>query len=221
MAHEIPLSNRLTRGPEAEGVPYNDSMKTFALTVLLLPAAAFGQDTAEVRRLFEAGRYQQVIEATGAEAPPAVLYTAAQSHQKLGATDEARATYSQLAARPEDDAWHFIGLSGQQLLDDQAAAALESAQRAVALAGQLPDAHYQLGLVLAKREAWGEAAAAFDRVTELNRGHAYAHYYGGLMHYRASRPDRMANHFEQFLKLAPEAPERPEVLQIMRTVRGR
>jgi len=42
-----------------------------------------------------------------------------------------------------------------------------------------------------------------------------------LMHYRANRPDRMANHFEQFLKLAPEAPERPEVTQIMKTVRGR
>jgi hypothetical protein len=41
------------------------------------------------------------------------------------------------------------------------------------------------------------------------------------MHYRANRPDRMANHFEQFLKLAPDAPERPEVMQIMKTVRGR
>jgi len=41
------------------------------------------------------------------------------------------------------------------------------------------------------------------------------------MEYRAGRPDRMANHFEAFLRLAPEAPERPEVIQIMRTVRGR
>jgi len=47
---------------------------------------------------------------------------------------------------------------------------------------------------------------------------AYAHYYGGLMHYRANRPDRMANHFDYFLKLAPEAPERPEVMQIMKTI---
>jgi len=31
----------------------------------------------------------------------------------------------------------------------------------------------------------------------------------------------MANDFEQFLKLAPNAPERPEVMQIMKTVRGR
>lgn len=196
-------------------------MKKIVLAVLLVPAAAFGQDAAEVRRMFEAGRYQQVVETTGAEASPSVLYTAAQSHQKLGATDQARETYAQLAALPEDDAWHFIGLSGQQLLDDRTDAALESARQAVGLAGRLPDAHYQLGLVLAKREDWRAAADAFDRVTELNPGHAYAHYYGGLMHYRASRPDRMANHFEQFLKLAPEAPERPEVLQIMRTVRGR
>ena len=89
------------------------------------------------------------------------------------------------------------------------------------MAGDLPEAHYQLGLVLAKRQDWRGAAEAFDRAAELNPANAYAHYYGGLMHYRASRPDRMANHFEQFLKLAPEAPERPEVLQIMRTVRGR
>jgi hypothetical protein len=29
----------------------------------------------------------------------------------------------------------------------------------------------------------------------------------------------MAVHFDQFLKLAPEAPERPEVLSIMKTLR--
>lgn len=196
-------------------------MKKMFLVALLLPSAASAQDGATVRRMFEAGQYQQVIESADDEAAPEGLYAAAQSHQKLGATDQARETYDQLAARPEGDAWHFIGLSGQQLLDDQTDAALESAQQAVEMAGDLSDAQYQIGLVLAKRQDWGGAAEAFDRAAELNPGHAYAHYSGGLMHYRASRPDRMAIHFEQFLKLAPEAPERPEVLQIMRTVRGR
>ncbi len=204
-------------------------MRTLAFAFLLTPALAFGlalsdtegQDAAEVRRLFEAGRFQQVVESAGSDAAPAVVYTAAQSHQKLGATGEARAAYEQLATRAEDDPWHFIGLSGQQLLDEQTGPALESAQQAVSLAPRLADAHYQLGLVHAKREDWRAAAEAFDRATELNPSVAYAHYYGGLMHYRAGRPDRMANHFEQFLKLAPEAPERPEVMQIMRTVRGR
>ena len=196
-------------------------MKTLAFALLLFPAVALAQDASQVRRLFEAGQYQQAIQSADAGASPEALYTAAQSHQKLGASDEARGTYGRLAERPEDDAWHFIGLSGQQLLDDQTDAALESAQQAVQMAGHVPEAHYQVGLVLAKRQDWRGAAEAFDRAADLNPANAYAHYYGGLMQYRAGRPDRMANHFEQFLKLAPEAPERPEVLQIMKTVRGR
>ena len=171
--------------------------------------------------MFEAGQYQQVIDIADSSASPEVLYSAAQSHQKLGAANEARDTYGRLAARPDDDAWHFIGLSAQQLLDNQTDAALESARAASGLAGGLAEAPYQLGLVLAKRQDWRGAAEAFDRTAELSPGYAYAYYYGGLMHYRAGRVDRMAIHFERFLKLAPEAPERPEVLQIMRTVRGR
>jgi tetratricopeptide (TPR) repeat protein len=196
-------------------------MKILAVALVLLPSFALAQDASEVRRLFEAGQYQRVVEAASPDAEPAVVYTAAQSHQKLGANDQANELYSQLASRGEDDVWHFIGRSGQQLVSDDVEGALQSARRAVAIDGGLAEAHFQLGLVLAKRQSWGEAAAAFDKAGDLNPANAYAHYYGGLMHYRANRPDRMANHFEQFLKLAPEAPERPEVLQIMRTVRGR
>lgn len=195
--------------------------KILLMALLLLPTAAVAQDTAQVRRMFEAGQYQQVIETAADAAAPEAIYTAAQSHQRLGAANEARNTYARLASRPEEDPWHFIGLSGQQLLDDDAEGALTSAQQAVAMAGGLAEAHFQLGLVLARRQDWGGAAEALDRAAELSPAYAYAHYYGGLMHYRANRPDRMAIHFEAFLKLAPEAPERPEVVQIMRTVRGR
>jgi len=196
-------------------------MKRILFAVFFIPSLALAQDGAQVRKLFEAGQYQLAIETADSAGSPEALYTAAQSHQRLGATDEARQAYGQLAARPDDDAWHFIGVSAQQLLDGQADAALESARQAAALADHLPEVHYQIGLVLAKRQDWRGAADAFDRAAELGPGHAYAHYYGGLMHYRANRPDRMAIHFERFLKLAPEAPERPEVTQIMRTVRGR
>jgi tetratricopeptide (TPR) repeat protein len=182
---------------------------------------AYAQDTSSVRRAFEAGRYQQVIEAAHPDADPGVLFAAGQSQQKLGAVDQAREAYRRLGERPEDDPWHFIGLSASQLLDNDTDSALASAQRAVEINGGLADAHYQRGLVLAKREDWGGAAEAFDRVSQLEPMHAYAYYYAGLMHYRASRPDLMAVRFERFLKLAPDAPERPEVTQIMRTIRGR
>lgn len=192
-----------------------------ALTFTLAAATAFAQDRVQLREQFEAGQFQQVVQSVPADAAPEALYLAAQSHEKLGAAPQAMEAYAQLAARPEADPWHFIGESAQRTLEGNLDAAVAAARQAVAMDGGLQDAHFQLGLVLAKRQEWAEGAAAFDRVTQIDPGNAYAHYYGGLMQYRAGRPDQMAIHFEQFLKLAPQAPERPEVLQIMRTVRGR
>lgn len=198
-------------------------MKNMLLTIVLVVVASpvFAQDTAQVQKLFEAGQYQRVVDSAQPDGDPAVLYTAAQSHQKLGENDRALETYGALAGRDESDIWHFIGLSGQQLIQDDLDGAVASARHAVEMDDGMSEAHYQLGLVLAKRQEWAPAAAEFERVTEINPSNAYAHYYGGLMQYRANRLDRMANHFEQFLRLAPDAPERPEVTQIMRTVRGR
>ena len=197
-------------------------MKTLvfgAALLALVPALARAQDPAHLQKLFESGQYQQVADSTTPDAPPAAIYLAGQSHQKLGAMAQASEAYSRLAALPEGDPWRAIGVSSQQLLQNDLDGALASAQQAVAAAGTLPEAQFQLGLVYAKRQDWGAAAQAFDRAAELNPALAYAHYYGGLMHYRAKRPDQMAIHFEHFLKLAPDAPERPEVLQIMKTVR--
>jgi tetratricopeptide (TPR) repeat protein len=186
----------------------------------LSPAFAFGQDAGQVQRLFEAGNHQQVVEAASADAPPPVLYTAAQSYQKLGNNDQALEAYRKLAEQPESDAWHWIGLAGQNLIEGNNDGALDAAKRAVDT-GNTAEANFQLGLVHARRQEWREAADAFDRASDSDPSNAYAHYYGGLMQYRAGRHDRMAIHFEQFLRLAPDAPERPEVLQIMKTIRGR
>ena len=183
--------------------------------------AAAQDSSAQARERYEAGQYQQVIEAAGPDADPAVVFTAVLSHEKLGATEQAAELARRLAERPDEDAWHAIGVSISELLANNTDAALAASEQAVSVAGELPEAHYQHGLVLAKRQAWREAAAAFDRASQLNPQFAHAYYYAGLMHYRAGRSDLMAVRFERFLKLAPEAPERPEVQQIMRTIRGR
>ena len=196
-------------------------VSALAIVTWLLAVPAHAQDPGEIQRLFEAGRFQQVVEATNPDSPPDVLYTTAQSQQKMGATDQAMQTFTRLAERPEGDPWRFIGLSGRQLTEGNVEAAVASGRQAVAMAGDLPQAHFQLGLALARAQQWNEAAAAFDAASERQPNNAYAHYYGGMMHYRANRVDRMAVHFEQFLKLAPEAPERPEVVSIMRTLQAR
>ena len=198
-------------------------MSRFLATALitLLSSLALAQDPGEVQRLFEAGRYQQVVEATTPQSPPEVLYTTAQSQQKMSANDQALQTYNRLAERPEGDPWHFIGLSGRQLVEGNIDGAVASARQGVAAGGDLPHAHYQLGLALVRQQQWADAAAAFEAASSRQPTNAYAHYYGGMAYYRANRVDRMATHFEQFLKLAPEAPERPEVQSIMRTLQKR
>ncbi len=199
-------------------------MKTINLAVVfaLLTVPAFAQDASRVRKMLEAGQYQQVVDTSASpEASPEVVYMAAQGAQKLGNGDLAAQSYSRLASLPEGNPWRLIGLSGQGLLTNDINQARDFAAQAVQAAGNLPEAYYQLGLVLARAQDWAGAADAFDHATQLNPAMAQAHYYGGLSYYRANRVDRMAIHFEQFLKLAPDAPERPEVVQIMRTVRGK
>ena len=198
-------------------------MKQAFLTVLaaLCTTTAFAQSASQAQRQFEAGNYQQAVEGVTPDSDPALVFTAAQSYQKLGQNDQAMEAYGFLAARGEGDPWHDIGVSGQQLMNGDAGGATASARQAVAAGGSMAEAHFQLGLALAKSQNWSEAAAEFDQVTTLDAANAYAYYYGGLMHYRANRPDRMANRFERFLQLAPNAPERPEVTQIMSTIRGR
>ena len=88
-----------------------------ALATLLIPTAVLAQDPGQIQRLFEAGKYQQVVDATTPDSPPEVLYTIAQSQQKLGANDQAAQTFGRLAERPEADPWRFIGLSGRQIVE--------------------------------------------------------------------------------------------------------
>ena len=191
-----------------------------ALVLALSPAMVGAQSpSADARRFFEAGQYTEAIGLARVDSAPDVLYVAGQSYQRLGMPEPAAALYDQLAARPAADPWQAIGLSARRQLDGQLDAALAAANDAVARGPMVPEAHYQLGLAQAARQAWPAAAAAFDRAVGIDPRLAYAHYFGGLMYSRANQPAQMAVRFEQFLRLAPEAPERPEVLQIMRAAR--
>ncbi len=194
-------------------------------SMALAVALTAGQNVADVRQLYDAGRYQEVVRAAdlaGAEADNAarLQYLAAQSYSKLNDADGARRTYQRLADSGANP-WSPIGKSAVQLMDNQFDEALASADQAVAMAASLPEAHYQRGIVFMTRKDYGGAVDAFTRATELDPRFAAAYYYAGLANYRVKRIDLMANNFGTFIKLAPNAPERPEVESILRTVRGR
>ena len=187
---------------------------------------ASAQSFLDLRKLYDAGQYQQTI-ATASSArvsgdeQPRVTYLVGQSHQKLRHLDEARQQYSQLAARGDDDPWRDIGRSALALLASDAAGAVDAANQAANRRASLPEAHFQRGLALSVRQDMADAAAAFEKATELEPSWAEAHYYAGLAYSKVKRFDKTATHFDTFLKLAPQSPSRPEVQSIMRTLSGK
>jgi len=179
------------------------------------------QSLADVRKLFDAGQYQQAAGAGGADQDPRIAYLVGQSYQRLSRLDDARNAYEQLTARPDADAWHHIGRSAVALLASDAAGAADAAGQAVARGGSVPEAYYQQGLALSLRQDMAGASAAFQKAADLDPGWAYAHYYAGLTYAKVKRADLTAAHFQTFLRLAPDAPEKPEVQSILKTLGAR
>jgi tetratricopeptide (TPR) repeat protein len=188
------------------------------LTVLSLGVArATAQDDA--RKLFEAGKYQTVVEQTAADGSPGAQYVRGLTFLKLNQPDAAKEAFRRVQSG--GDAWRSVGESAVALTDKNQDAALEAARKAVSQNGRLAEAQYQLGLVLDAKGDNSAAAEAFAKAADANPQMAYAHYYAGMNFNKAKRVDRMAVYFENFLKLAPNAPERAAVESIMRTVRGK
>src|SRR5438046_1056686 len=136
-------------------------------TIALTLALAAGQNVAEVRQLFDAGRYQEVVRASELAGPEAdnavrVQFLAGQSYSKLNDVNGARRAYQRLAENGASP-WAAIGRSALELLDRNFDAAQASVDQAVAATPSLPEAHYQRGLVLLARNDFGNAADALTK----------------------------------------------------------
>lgn len=188
-----------------------------ALTCVSLATYAVAQE--DLQKLFDAGKFQEVVEKTPGDAPPDAQYRKGLAHRKLDQNDQAKEAFGRLAGGGE--AWNAVGESARLQIDGNLDGALDAATKAVGHNPDLAAAHYQLGLVQDARGENTPAATEFARAAELDPQMAYAHYMAGMSFYKAKRVDKMANYFENFMQLAPNAPERPAVQSILKTLRGR
>jgi len=170
----------------------------------------------EVQRLFQSGDYEQVVEASR-DGDPASTYLAAQALLKLNRMDGVAAEFARL--KGNGPAWSLVGESGEALAANDTRRAVELARKATEADDDNPYAFYQLGLAASKASDWGTAASAFTKAISLKPDLAYAHYYAALVHQRQRQLPQAAEHFEAFLRLAPEAPERQAVQAIMRSLK--
>ena len=180
-------------------------------------SVATAEQKPEVQRLFQSGAYEQAVDAAR-DSDPASTYLAAQSLRKLNRNDQAVAELGRLRGG-DQPAWRLIGESTEALIANDAGRAVEVARRAVEADGGNPFAQYQLGLSAAKANDWGTAVAALTHAIELKPDFAYAHYYAALSYQRQRQLSKTAEHFDAFLRLAPDAPERSAVLAILRTIK--
>ncbi len=185
------------------------------------PAAA--PSPVSLESLYEAGRYQDVVTATGTTTPnqgsPEQLWLAAHSYQRMKRDDQARGQFGRLVSN-KDKAWHLVGQLGTALLEGNA----EAIDRGIAAADAYPNHPYvqfELGMALAGKNNYAGAARAMDRSAGVAPDNAYARYYAGLAYERAKRVDLAAERLEAFVRLAPQAPERAQVESILETLRGR
>lgn len=81
------------------------------------------------------------------------------------------------------------------------------------------DVPYYRGLLQISQGKFEEGAEQLENATERNPNNAYAHYYAGLAYNSLKRTDKVIEHFDKFLKLAPQAPEAKKVQSIMKSAR--
>lgn len=180
-----------------------------------LSASSVWAQKPDVQRLFQSGSYEQAVEAAR-DGDPATTYLAGQSMLKLdrGAGE----AFNKLAAS-DQPAWKFVGQSANALMANDTGGAVNLARQAIEADGGNAFAHYQLGLAASKMNDWGTAIAGFTKAVELKPDFAYAHYYAGLAYQRQRQLPKTAEHFDAFLRLAPDAPERSAVAAVLRTIK--
>lgn len=195
----------------------NRSIYAVVAVLGLSGSAIAAEQKPEVQRLFQSGSYEQAVEAAR-DGDPASTFLAAQSLLRLDRVDRATAEMTRLRAS-DQTGWRLIGESGEAMIGNDAGRAVELARRAIEADGDNPFAHYQLGLAASKAGDWGTASQALSRTLELKPDFAYAHYYAALAHQRQRQLPRTAEHFDAFLRLAPDAPERAAVVAILKTIK--
>ena len=195
----------------------NRSIFAVAAVLAWSSFALAAEQKPEVQRLFQSGSYEQAADAAR-DADPASTYIAVQALLKLDRNDRAAAELTRLRAN-EQPSWRSIGESGEAVLANDAGRAIELARRAIGADAGNPFAHYQLGLAASKASDWGTAVSGFTKAVELKPDFAYAHYYAGLAYQRQRQLPKTAEHFDAFLRLAPDAPERSAVIAILRTIK--
>jgi tetratricopeptide (TPR) repeat protein len=171
--------------------------------------------------LYESGEDREIVNrvknSVATNVTGADRWFAAQSQLRLGLRNDAINDLTTLTQTGGDAAVQVAAqLAIARLMNDEATLG-QARAAAAAYPGNLL-VQYELGLSYAVRNDFASAARIFDACIATAPAFAYAYYQSALAYQHLDRPDLMANRFDRFVRLAPNAPERPEVESVLRTI---
>lgn len=195
-----------------------------AMIVALSPLqGASTEDIARARELRDEGKTAEAIEMVSkvvAEVPEfaeayALLGDLLLADGNLEKAEENYVRSKELGNRSDA----ITGLAQVRVKQERFEEAKQMLDEAQANGVETAPVFYSRGVANAGLRQYAPAAQDLERSLELNPSNAIAHYYAGLAYNSLKRPDKMVEHFQIFLKMAPEAPEAARVRSVLRSVR--
>ncbi len=197
------------------------------MCAVLLVAPLVGADLQHAKSLYEQKKYQQAAQELKplVEETPALRearYYLALSLIELNRFDEAQVQLDAIADAEESapgKADMNVARARISLARKNYAAAVPPLNEAIE---HNPD-HVQARMLRAETELhqknYKTVVEDAERVIALEPDKAYAYYYAGIAYSNLGRPDKMADYFMNFLKLAPDAPEAPKIQSLLKSLR--
>jgi tetratricopeptide (TPR) repeat protein len=192
------------------------------VAVLAMPVAA--QDLDEAEQAYRSAQYERaesllrgIVDAQPDNAKASYLLGAALLEQNKMDEAEPRLSRALELNYAQDQVKVALGrIYLQRQQHDRALALLNEAQAANA---ENVEAYLYRGVARANRNEFGDAVNDLEKAIQMQPVNAKAHYYAGLAYNGLKRPDKMVEHFQMFLKLAPDAPEAARVRSLLRNLR--
>lgn len=197
-----------------------------AALVLAVLTSAFGmaQDLDEAIGLFNEGKYAEAERilrplTEGETANPRAHYYLGLSLLEMDRLEEAESQLNRASQNNLAPDMLKVGQARVALKKGETNRAITLLNEAQATGSDNPDIYHYRGIAKASRQDYAGAAADLEKAIEIDPSRAQSHYYAGMVYGRLRRTDQMVNHYQMFLRLAPNSPEAPKVQSLLRSVR--
>lgn len=136
-------------------------------------------------------------------------------------TEAESALRAAVAAQPDNPTAHLqlaVSLFEQNKVTEAATELDQAKALEQGTEQQQADFYQYRGAVNARLEKWEQAVQDLEKAVKLDPMEPYNHYYLGVAYSKQKRPDKMVEHLQMFLKLAPNSPEAPKCRALLRAV---